>query len=312
MTKGEKYGVLDIGGTKIRSALWDGYHLNEVESCETPKVTASSFIDTLSGSITQLMDRHDLKGVGVSTAGPVDVVNGRILNPANLGNGDDSWLRFEIKKDLSNKLNLPVVVDNDAALTAFGQYKHFEKERVKDLVVLTLGTGLGIGAIVNGELARGGQSMHPELGHFLIADEPDPNYQTPMGNFPTMESYLSGYHFSKRVGQKLGQELTGSDLIRLSESGDATVAALWHGYSQRMAVALSNLYLVYFPKKFVFAGGFAMVASPFFLSRTQSVMAQILKDRIDSGMPLPDIEISANHDDLPLLGAGYKVMETLS
>ncbi len=306
MAETDHYAVLDVGGTKMRFALWDGSNLQKIDAMETPKVSASDFVATIQGALQGLFKDHSITGLGVSTAGPVDVVHGCIRNPANLGNGDASWLRFEIKQDLQKALSVPVVVDNDAAMTALGQYKHFEKERVKDLVVITLGTGLGVGALVNGELARAGQQMHPELGHFIIGSEPDPDYQTPFGHYPTMESFLSGFHFAQRVGKKLGRELTGSDLIHLSEEQDPVVQDLWESYSQRMAITLSNLYLIYFPRKFVFAGGFAMVAAPFFLNRTESLMAEILRGRVEAGMPLPDIEISTNHDELPLLGAAYR------
>ncbi len=309
MAQSKKYAVIDIGGTKIRSAVWDGSGLSDMNSYATPKVSAPEFTKKIADHLRPRIEQYGLAGVGVSTAGPVDVVEGTIRNPANLGNGDDSWLRFQLKDDLSEQLNLPVVVDNDAAMTAFGQYKHFEKEKLKDLVVITLGTGLGVGAIVNGDLARGGQNMHPELGHFIIADTPDPDYSTPFANYPTMESYLSGFHFSQRVGSQLGRELTGSDLIHLSEKQDEQVTAMWRLYSQRMAVTLSNLYLIYFPEKFVFAGGFAMVSAPFFMTRTETLIAEILHGRTKAGMSLPKIEVSANHDDLPLLGAAYQITQ---
>ena len=311
MGESSKYLVVDIGGTKIRSALWDGFCLSEVSSIETPKVTAEIFLKTLVDHLHSKNLEVPISGIGVSTAGPVDVVDGMILNPANLGNGDDSWKKFAIKNGIEEAIQLPVSLDNDAAMTAFGHYHHSEKQRLKDFVVLTIGTGIGVSAIVNGDLVRAGQSMHPEFGHFLIADKPSDEHETPFANYPTLESYLSGFHFSNRVGNKLGRSIDGGELIRLSESRDEIVMEMWDSYSRRMAVAMSNLYLVYFPLKIVLAGGFALVASPFFLQKTQSYLSEILQGRVDAGMPLPAIEISAIHDELPLLGAGYKIQKTV-
>lgn len=309
MGQSEFYAVLDIGGTKIRAGLWDGSHLNSVLDFETPKVSAHEFIEILVKHINQAQGKNQVKALGVSTAGPVDVVHGQVLNPVNLGNGDDSWLRLELKKSLSAKLSIPVVVDNDAAMTAYGQIRHFESAQIKDLVVVTLGTGLGVGAVINSELVRAGQNMHPELGHFIISDQQDHNYPTDFDNYPTMESYLSGFHFSKRVGLAMGQNFSGAELIRLSEEQSPQVLSHWRQYSRHMAITLSNLYLAYFPQKFVLAGGFAMVAAPYFLSSTVHHLQQILKARTEAGMPLPSVEISAHHDELPLIGAGYRAQE---
>lgn len=302
----KKFVVFDIGGTKIRRAVWDGQSLSHIESFSTPKVTASEFLKELLVRIQSLPDQ-EVCGVGVSTAGPVDVVQGCIRNPANLGNGDASWMNFQLKDDLSQKTGLPVCLDNDAAMTAWGQFKHYEDNQMQDLLLLTLGTGLGVGAIVNGVLARGGQNMHPELGHFIIADQPDESYQSPFLNFPTLESYLSGHHFSQRVGQALGEQWDGNQLIQQSHKQDPRVMKMWGEYSRRMAVALSNLYLAYFPKKIVLAGGFAKAASPFFLNSAVDLMGELLKGRGEAGMPIPSVQVSEHHNELPLLGAGYRI-----
>lgn len=306
-----KYVVVDIGGTKVRSAFWNGHDLTQVDSYETPKINAQEFTKKLAEHISTKVGGDSIAGVGVSTAGPVDVKNGSILNPANLGNDDGSWFRYEIKKELIEILNISVSLDNDAAMTAYGQFHHFEKKQLKDLVLLTVGTGIGVGAMVDGQLVRAGQSMHPELGHFIVADFPTTEYETPFANYPTLESYLSGFHFSARVGKKIGKTLSGGELIELSEGNDPQISGLWEEYGQRMAVALANLYLAYFPKKFVLAGGFAMVAGPYFMNHATHTLEKILEGRSQAGMPIPPIEISANHDELPLLGAGYKIQENL-
>jgi predicted NBD/HSP70 family sugar kinase len=114
------------------------------------------------------------------------------------------------------------------------------------------------------------------------------------------------------VGQSLGLELTGADLIRLSQQEDPRVTLWWECYSKKMAITLGNLYLVYFPKKFVLAGGFAMVAAPYFIKPTEARLAELLQARSQAGMPVPTLEMSFNHEDLPLLGAGYQIAEELN
>ena len=299
----QQFLVLDIGGTKIRYGLCQGAQLDSIGEFATPKVTAREFVNEIENHVSHLILKNNISGVGVASAGPIDYVKGEIRNPANLGNGDESWKCFELEKDLSHVLNLPVKVDNDAALTALGFYSHYEKGANKDLLVITLGTGLGVGAIVNGEPARAGQNMHPELGHFIVADEAT-EFDTLFDGFPTLESYLSGTHFASRVGVSLKKNLNGAQLLELSELGNEIVFKHWEEYSKRMAIAWTNLYLAYFPNKIVLAGGFAGAAKEFYFEKAQFWFSKLMSHRTDAGMALPEIVISANSEDLPLLGAG--------
>ncbi len=305
------YLVIDVGGTKIRSAVWDGHQLHDIQSMATPKVSAAVFVD---GIVDHLSSRNlaGLQGLGVSTAGPVDVVNGCIRNPANLGNGDSSWAYFEMAKDLKDKLHCPVVLDNDAAMTVFGQYYSIEKEKTKDIVMVTVGTGVGVGAMVGGRLVRAGQNMHPELGHFVMSDQPEVDLSTPFANFPTLESYLSGFHFSVRVAKALGRSLDGNEVTALSAAGNPQVLAMWQDYGRRMAVALTNLYLAYFPQKIVLSGGFVKDARPYFYDTMEQWLSKLLQQRTAAGMPLPVIEIAEAYAQLPLLGAGYNIQLGMS
>lgn len=295
--------AVDIGGTKIRAGVFDGQKNQHIQAMATRKLSAVDFVDQLANFCEPLIAQYQVEKVGVASAGPVNTKTGFILNPANLGNGDQSWLRFDLRGNVEKRLTLPVRLDNDALCTAWGYFNFVNKKQCKNLVVVTLGTGLGVGAITNGEKARGGQHMHPELGHFIVADQPDNNHPTPFANLPTLESYLSGFHFSKRVGRALKQEITGLELIEISKNNFDSVQQYWSEYSQRMAIACTNLYIAYFPEKIVLAGGFAHVAAEFYLEETQQIFAQLMQARTQAGQPLPRIEVFENSSELPLLGA---------
>lgn len=308
----KKFLVIDIGGTKIRSALWSDHTLSHIESIVTPRGSVEQFFNELNTHILKRRNEFSFEAVGVSSAGPIDVKNGVILNPANLGDGSPQWRRVELKKNILPDLALPITVDNDAALTAFGHYHHVEKAACRDLVLVTLGTGVGVGAIVDGELSRSGQNMHPELGHMLLGVQVDENYQSPMGGVPTLESYASGSHFAKRLSLKYNENWRGEDLLELSRQGDTRLLLEWKTYAQRLASGLANLYLMYFPEKIILAGGFARGASEFFKEDCASWLKKILVEREKAGMIVPSIEVSPLYNELPLLGAGYQIEKATS
>jgi len=297
--------VLDIGGTKLRWALWDGLSLNQIQESPTPKVSAPQFVDHLVHLLLPSLQKFQITEMGIASAGPVRSGTGELLSATNLGNGDSSWQHFQLKNELSNKTNVPIAIANDAASAALGQFHHFEQTKILDLVVVTLGTGLGVGAIVDGALVQAGQGLHPEVGHMLLGSLKEQPYPTAMGNFPTAESFLAGHHFAKRVALDTKENIDGKVLIQRSLQGDPLILKYWEQYRVSMASFLANLCLIYFPQKIVLAGGFAVAAAPYFLKESQSLLARILKKQVSAGIKLPQLELAHEPDLLPLFGAAY-------
>lgn len=296
--------VVDIGGTKIRAAHWDGEKLSSLQQIPSPKKSSSEFIMELSAFLRPMLTKSQVENVAIAAAGPIHVRSGRILSAANLGNKDESWNSFNLKEELAAKLQMEVKVDNDAALAALGHYAHVEKAQVVDLVVVTLGTGVGVGAIVDGELVRGGQGFHPEVGHLLLKPKAQQKYPTPFSDHPTAESCLSGHHFARRLSIILGEELNGKEVVRRSQEKDPKLDEHWENYAHQMSVFLTNIYLMYFPEKIVLAGGFARSASTFFLDSTRSELSILLAELEKGGFKQPVLEVSEYPDHLPLFGAG--------
>ncbi len=296
--------ALDIGGTKITSALWDGKNLLDIEKFPTPKVSATEFIDVLNSHLKKRIESNEIQALGVASAGPIHVESGSLINPVNLGNGDASWERVDLKRSLLPNDKIFKWIDSDAALAAYAEFCR-RGGRDKDLVALTIGTGIGLGAIIEGQIARAGRGMHPELGHLIISDEMNPAFPTPFADFGTIESYLSGHFFSLRLGKELGQELHGTDVVELAQSGDPVVIKAFDLYAKRMAIAIANICLIYAPSLVVLAGGFAEQASPFFLEKTLQLLHQILQSRSVGLSLVPKVEIAQDTHHLSLLGAAY-------
>jgi glucokinase len=195
-----------------------------------------------------------------------------------------------------------VLLDNDAAAAAMGEaWKGGHGKKSKNLVAITLGTGVGIGVIANGQVVRAGRGLHPEASHIPI-DSQDRARPCGCGNYGCIEAYLSGTHFARHVGEKLTRELNGHDLLKLARAGNADVLAAFTEYGHHLALAVRSLAVVFAPEVVVLGGGFAE-AAPFFLEQAQSAMPELLR-RYRQGFDLvPEIKISKLGEAIGVMGA---------
>jgi len=158
MKNNGKVIAIDLGGTNLRVAIVYKNKITTYIKRPTPK-TKNELLEVLFESIHLLMN-HNIKGIGVSSAGPL--LNGVIKNPPNL-----PLKNFDLGKALRKKFRTKVVVENDANCVAVAEAKI--GCRKKNFIVLTLGTGIGGGIIVNRKLYTG-QGYGGELGHIILED----------------------------------------------------------------------------------------------------------------------------------------------
>lgn len=153
---GDKVVAVDLGGTNLRVALVDGENILKYVKVATPKTK-----NELNAALLEAISRvivPGVKGIGIGSPGPLK--QGVILNPPNL-----PWKNFNLQQFLEKKFKTRVVVENDAACVALAE-AHFGV-RKKDFVILTLGTGVGGGIIIDGKLYRG-RGNAGELGHMIL------------------------------------------------------------------------------------------------------------------------------------------------
>jgi len=151
-----KYIGVDLGGTNLRVALIKNNKILKYAKVRTPK-EKNKLLKKLTEQISKLMSK-DVKGIGMACAGPLE--KGIIKNPPNLPLNN-----FNLKKFLQNKFKKRVEVENDAGCVALAELKL--GCRKKNFFILTLGTGIGGGIIINGELYKG-QGYAGELGHIIL------------------------------------------------------------------------------------------------------------------------------------------------
>ena len=176
---------VDIGGTKIAGGVVDenGTILEELR-VESPATDAEAIEEAVAGLVRELGSRHSISAVGVGAAGYVDKTRAIVMFAPNI-----AWRNVNLKAELEARVQLPVVIENDANAAAWGEFQYGAGHDVNDLLLVTVGTGVGGGVVLDGELYRGGFGAGAEIGHMRVV--PD-GILCGCGNRGCFEQYASG------------------------------------------------------------------------------------------------------------------------
>lgn len=157
---------IDIGGTKIAAGVVDpDGNILEKGKTPTPARDAEAVVDTVVKVVDRYKEQYgaDIECVGIGAAGLVDSSRSVVRLAPNLG-----WTDVTLRRDVERATGLPTVVENDANAAAWGEYRYGAGKGFADLVVITVGTGIGGGLISGGVLQRGANGMAAEFGHIRV------------------------------------------------------------------------------------------------------------------------------------------------
>lgn len=234
-----KIGI-DLGGTNMRVGLTDGATLvnSVIEPCPA-KETEEVVLNQLKRQIAQLMSA-DVTGIGIGVPSVVDSVKGIVYNVANI----PSWKEVHLKEQLEKEFGIPVAVNNDANCFALGVWKYGEGKGTRDMVGLTMGTGIGSGIIINGQLYNGVNTGAGEIGSLPFKDA-------------DYEFYCSSRFFSHLHGD------TGANFGKRAQAGDAEAIAVWNEFGQNVGELIKAVLFTYAPEAIIIGGGIASAFSLF-------------------------------------------------
>lgn len=158
---------VDIGGTKIAAGVLtpDG-ELAARSRKATPVRDADAVLEVIVDLVHSFTDDFDLEAVGIGMAGLVDETRSRVIVAPNLG-----WKEEPLRQQVERAVGLPTVVENDANAAAWGELMHGAGRGHKDLVMVTVGTGIGGGLILSGKLQRGAHGVGAEFGHLRLVPD---------------------------------------------------------------------------------------------------------------------------------------------
>jgi glucokinase len=245
---------VDLGGTNLRAAAIDaqGKLLDKIAGSTDLKAGRDVVIDDMVQSIEALRARlgeHNLRGVGIGLPGFILMDKGIIIGSNNMPEFENYPVRDEIEKRLGAK----VILENDANAAALGEKWMGAGREVDDLVLLTLGTGIGGGIIVNGRVLHGHLGMAGELGHLTVVPNGNP---CGCGNRGCVEKHASAtaiVAMARLIG--LGHDLTSEDVYKLAVEGNDRAKTIFRSMGESLGVALANLINIFNSPLYLLSGG---------------------------------------------------------
>jgi glucokinase len=265
MTATHAIGV-DLGGTKILAGVVtrEGDVLRRHERM-TPQDSQASVVAELEAAVAELVD-DTVGAVGFGVPSPIDQHAGVVVQCVNLPLAD-----FPLRDHMAQRFALPCGLDNDANAAAIGEWRAGSGRGVDDLVMLTLGTGLGGGVIANGRPFRGGRGGGAELGHVVIVHDGLPCQGACQGH-GHLEPYVTGVAATKRAQQAFGPAADAHRLVRLANEGDEQAREILADVGRHLGSAMGSFANVFEPELIVLGGGFGVAAWPHLVGPAEEVM----------------------------------------
>ncbi|MBO0994677.1 ROK family protein [Bacillus sp. SD088] len=228
-------GAIEAGGTKFVCAVGkeDGTLIERIQlDTLTPENTIPHVIE--------FFKKHEIDALGIGSFGPIDIdkkskTYGNITSTPKL-----KWRNYPFLQELKNALQVPMEFNTDVNAAALGEVMLGAAQDVDSCMYITVGTGVGVGAVIQGELLQG--LSHPEMGHILVRRHPDDTYE---GFCPYHGDCLEGMAAGPAIEQRWGKK--GVELQDQQE--------VWELEAYYLAQALMQFILIVSPKKIIMGGG---------------------------------------------------------
>ena len=262
----KKYGFgVDVGGTTVKMGFFEtsGKLLDKWEITTNTDDNGKAVLPDIAKSIDNKLaqegiSKAEIEGIGIGVPGPVRN-DGVVLNCVNLG-----WGIINVAEELGRLTGLAVKVGNDANVAALGEMWQGGAKGSKDVIMVTLGTGVGGGIIVDGKIVAGYNGAGGEIGHITVNnDEIEP---CNCGQYGCLEQYTSATGIVRMAKRKLAktqdetslrkfENITAKDIFDEAKKGDALALEAVEILGETLGMALSNIACVVNPQVFVIGGG---------------------------------------------------------
>lgn len=312
MAKGYCVGV-DLGGTNIKAGLLDSEAkvlCNFSIPTEVEKGTERVINNIVSAAERAIREagiqRSEVVGIGIGSPGPLSHRRGLIINPGNL----PCMKNTPIREIVTQRTGIRTTLENDANAAAWGEYWAGAGKGVTDLVMFTLGTGVGGGVIVDGRMLRGYFENGAELGHILVNPG---GRQCSCGQHGCVEAYSSAYFLARHAEELIrggrpsvlktrvdaGELLVAEHIIEAARAGDELAVYVWDRACYFLAIATITMQHATNPERVVMAGGL-IAAGDYLLDLVQRYFREMTWKLLDD---FPDIRFATLGNDAGFIGA---------
>ena len=260
------YLGIDLGGTNIKGAIVSeaGEILRESSRKTRVELGPDAIADGIAELILELAGEEKLGGVGLGCPGTVDDETGEVVCAFNLG-----LIHYDMRGRIKDRTGYEIRLGNDANVAALAESLVGAAKGAQSAVVLTLGTGVGCGVVIDGRMLTGYTGAASELGHMVIAEGGAPCTCGRKGCFEAYASATALIRMTKEamerhpesamfsVEQELGGELSPRVTFLAKERGDAAAAEVISDYIRYLAAGVTNVVNIFFPEVIAFSGGVA-------------------------------------------------------
>ncbi|PFI95356.1 ROK family protein [Priestia megaterium] len=229
------FGAIEAGGTKFVCAVGD----NNGQIFEKVQFPTTTPEDTME-QVIEFFSRFNLRAIGLGSFGPCDVNSESITYGYITSTPKLSWRGYPILKTLEESFNIPIGFSTDVNAAALGEVTFGAAKGLDSCLYITVGTGIGAGAVLGGKLLQG--LSHPEMGHVVVRRHSNDTYP---GKCPYHRDCLEGLAAGPAIEERWGK--TGIELVNRPE--------VWEMESYYLAQALVHYILILSPKKIILGGG---------------------------------------------------------
>jgi len=292
---------VDLGGTKILAGVVtrDGEVVRRHERA-TPHTQEALFVE-LDAAVEELLT-DEVAAIGFGIPGPVNQLTGQIFEAVNTPIADTDF-----RGRMRGRFGLPVGLDNDANAAAIAEWKAGAARGYDDVVMLTLGTGLGGGVIIGGKPFRGSTGAGVELGHVVIVHDGRPCQGQCTGR-GHLEAYVTGVAATAAAQEAFGPAADAHRLVRLANEGDATAREILADIGRHLGSGMGSFANIFEPQLVVIGGGFGMAAWEWVIPSAEEIMRReaLRPMRDEAKVVRAELGTAAG-----LIGAGFVAFETL-
>jgi glucokinase len=301
---------VDVGGTKVLGGVVDASgRVLATSRRDTPREGGNELTRTIAEVALELMQSHSVSAVGVSAAGFVSSDRKTMLATPNIAD----WNGVQLDLELTKLIGLPVVIENDANAAAWGEAKFGAGRNQAHMMMLTIGTGVGGGIVVNSELYRGAFGIAAEFGHLRVV--PD-GHLCGCGARGCFEQYASGSALRRHAREAISASpdlarnllargdgtidgLTGQAITEAARDGDSVALAAFQTTAQYLGAGIASLAVLLDPSCVVIGGG-VIDAGEILLAPTREAMKRYMP--FAGKHPYPEIVAAELGNEAGLVG----------
>lgn len=301
---------IDVGGTKVLGGVvTESGEILATTRRETPREGGRALTQVIAEVAIELMELYPVASIGVSAAGFISSDRETVLATPNIA----AWNGVNLDKELTLAIGKPIVLENDANAAAWGEFKFGAGRGRNDLMMLTLGTGVGGGLILDGRLFRGAFGIGAELGHLRLV--PD-GFLCGCGIRGCLEQYANGGALLRNAREVISaspelarnllargdgtiEGLQGAHITAAARDGDAVALAAFNTLAQYLGAGIASLCAVIDPSCIVLGGGI-IEAGEIFLAPTREAAIRLIS--FSGKHPYPEIVAAELGNSAGLVG----------